>query len=102
MPICNKPFNDAQVKSLFDREAILIGSRDVVPIYRVKQLFGEGAAQFVWKPCENDLSNAFGIGNRNLGYVNYRGFQMAASYFNVEVVCRDIPEEEDMLISPSN
>lgn len=35
--------NNTQVKELFEREAVLLGSSDGVPCYRAAELFGENA-----------------------------------------------------------
>ena len=37
--------NKSQVDALFQREAVLIGSADVVPEFRVAALFGDDAAK---------------------------------------------------------
>ena len=71
--------NSTQVKQLFEREAILIGTDDGV--------FGRRAAQFACNPRER-LGNTFGIGDFQLDYLTYRGFQQAASYANVEEIAR--------------
>ena len=38
--------NSTQVKQLFERESILIGTADGVPVYRAAEVFGRRAAQF--------------------------------------------------------
>lgn len=78
--------NSKQVKELFENEAVLIGSRDVVPLYRVRELFGDRAAGFVDGKYEQKWSNLFGVGDFQLPYVTFEGFQYAASFANVEEV----------------
>ncbi len=79
--------NSTQVKQLFEREAILIGTADGVPVYRAAEVFGHQAAQFACNPSEY-LGSTFGIGDFQLDYLTYRGFQQAASYANVEEIAR--------------
>lgn len=82
-----KLLNESETKELFGREAILIGSSDGVPLFRAAELFGEKAAEFASaKP--GDGHNLFGIGCFNLAYLNFKGFQKAASYANVEEIER--------------
>lgn len=38
--------NNTQIKQLFEREAMLIGTADGVPVYRAAEVFGRRAAQF--------------------------------------------------------
>ena len=82
--------NAAQVRALFEREAVLLGSRDGVPLYRVVELFGKRAAAFV-EATRGDtrIGNTYGIGDFQLPYVTYCGFVQAASYANVEEIGRD-------------
>lgn len=82
--------NAEQVKALFMQEAILIGNTDAVPLYRAEELFGTEAAQFAVK---SKNSNSFGIGNFDLPYLTYKGFQFAASYCNVEKIYKSLVKE---------
>lgn len=79
--------NSTQVKHLFEREAILIGTADGVPVYRAAEVFGRQAARFACNPRER-LGNCFGIGDFQLDYLTYQGSQQAASYANVEEITR--------------
>lgn len=38
--------NSKQVQELFEKEAILINDRDVIPQYAVEKLFGKAAIEF--------------------------------------------------------
>lgn len=76
--------NSEQVKCLFEQEAILIGNSDGAPIYRVAELFGDKAAEFAGKYGTAGVYNSrFGVGDFDLHYLTFRGFQQAASYANV-------------------
>ena len=41
----NRPLNKEQVKVLFEQEAVLMGTEDQVPYFRVAALFGEDAVE---------------------------------------------------------
>lgn len=78
--------NIAQVKALFEREAVLLGSRDGVPDYRVATLFGEAAVRFAHSMDNNSHKNVvgYGTGDYTLFGLSLQGFMVAASYFNVQ------------------
>ncbi len=77
--------NHAQTKELFESNAVLIGRTDGVPRHRVVELFGENAAEFgAGKPGNG--YNGYGIGDFTLWYLNYKGFQMAATYYNIKQI----------------
>lgn len=84
--------NNNQVKELFEKEAVLIGSRDAVPLYRVRELFGDRAAGYLTITQGNDRYRIFGVGDFQCPYVTFDGFQSAASYANVEAI-RDMVGE---------
>ena len=73
--------NKSQVDTLFQREAVMIGTADVVPVFRAASLFGEGAVEHA-----RNLKhwNSYGVGDFDLDYITYRGFQVAASFYNVQ------------------
>lgn len=83
-----KALSKAEVKELFDSESILISHKDAVPLYRVKELFGEKAADFAYQAGKT--GSFFGIGDYDLPYLNYSGFQLAASFYNVEKLRNDL------------
>ena len=66
---------------------MLIGTADGVPVYRAVEVFGRQTAQFACNPRER-LGSTFGIGDFQLDYLTFRGFQQAASYANVEEIAR--------------
>lgn len=82
--------NAERVKALFMQEAVLIGVTDGVPLYRAEELFGSDAAQFAFA---SKNSNLFGIGNFDLPYLTYKGFQLAASYCNVKNIYKSLNKE---------
>lgn len=74
----------AEVKDLFQKEAILLGTMDGVPVDRAAKLFGEEAACFAARYEHG--GNGFGIGDYTLSYLTFRGFQMAATFHNVSAL----------------
>lgn len=82
-----------QVDALFRREAILISDKDMVPEYRAIELFGDEAVNFA---CKNGSKyhNGFGVGDFTVMCLTYRGFQMAATYSNVQQL-RDAAKNEE-------
>lgn len=77
--------NKAQVNALFTREAILLGSKDGVPMERVKELFGQEAVDKVSKFGKCGVHfNIFGCGaSCQVTYFYLLGFQYAATYANI-------------------
>ncbi len=77
--------NNSQVKEIFEREAILIGTSDGVPYYRTVELFGQEAADFAKRLCSSQGgANIYGIGeDYSLDYFTLRGIQTAATYKNI-------------------
>ena len=52
----NKTINKTEAMEIFEKEAILLGSEDVLPFYKAIDIFGEMAAAFI---------------NDNMGYEKY-------------------------------
>lgn len=77
--------NKAQVNTLFAREAILLGSKDGVPMERVQELFGQEAVDRVSKYGKCGVHfNSFGCGTScQVTYFYLLGFQYAATYANI-------------------
>jgi len=87
--------NCAQVKALFEQEAILIGSHDAVPEYRAIELFGKEAVDFAETRSQAGCwFNCFCSGGNVLTYLTYAGFQQAASYANVQTICTGQKDRE--------
>lgn len=83
----SKAMNAVQVKELFEREAVLIGSVDVVPIDRAVALFGKDAvkhAMMVGHDYPGRYFNGYDIGDYILCSLTFLGFQTAASFYNVQ------------------
>lgn len=87
----NKQLTKAEVQELFDKESILIGQSDCVPLHRAKELFGDGAANYAFS-ISRSIGGYFGVGDYNLPYLTLRGFQAAASYHNVEMLRDELRE----------
>jgi hypothetical protein len=83
----NNILNHEQANQLFDREAVLIGSADAVPLYRAAELFGDAAARFADRltPC-GVFSGTFGVGDYQLHFLTKKGFMQAAAFANVEAI----------------
>ena len=75
--------NSAEVKRLFEREAVLFGTSDGMPEYRAVQLFGEEAVAFAMKTSGG---NGYGIGDFTAMYLTERGVHIAATYLNVKEI----------------
>lgn len=84
-----KTLNKDIVDVLFRREAVLIGNMDVVPKFRVADLFGTDAADFA---VRQGFWNGYGVGDYTFEYITHKGFQAAASYFNVQRL-REVNQE---------
>lgn len=84
--------NKAQVDALFQREAVLIGTEDVVPAFRAAVLFGESAAKHAQSLPVGRYSNGYGVGDFTLMYLTLRGFQAAASFYNVQQFRKEAQE----------
>ena len=76
--------NKAQVDSLFQREAVLLGSGDGVPEFRAAALFGKEAVNYVGRLADSRYCNGYGVGDYTLHYLTSLGFQAAASFHNVK------------------
>lgn len=80
--------NGATIKALFDQEAVYIGRADVVPDWRVVQLFGEPAVDFAKRMIPESF-NGYGIGDYTEYYLTVRGFQLAATYHNIRIAQKE-------------
>ena len=80
----NRPLNKEQVKGLFEQEAVLMGTEDQVPYFRVAALFGEDANN------PGRYSNGYGVGDCTMAALTLRGFQAAASFYNVQLLRKEV------------
>ena len=85
--------NSRQAKALFEDECVLIGDRDVFPIERVAWFFGKECAE--WVKYSNTLvkpgvhQNSWHIDDCHVDYLTYVGFQIAVTWHNITVMCRE-------------
>lgn len=72
--------NRKQALELFEREAVYFCNADVVPIFRVRQLFGEKAVNFAVRSSESNGENGvfFLLSDflEAVNYVNYKECKM--------------------------
>ncbi len=79
--------NKEQVNLLFRQNAVLIGDADGMPRYRAEELFGEEAVDYVMsRDCRNGYYNWYSIRGYDAPYLTYRGFQVVATYVNIQEI----------------
>ena len=79
--------NKDQVAALFEREAVLLGTENCVPAFRVAAMFGKEAvkhARSLNSSKPGYYVSGYGIGDYTLAALTFRGFQAAASFHNVK------------------
>lgn len=85
--------NAAQVKAAFERESILLGREDLVPEDRAVSLFGKEAVDHAHRlnriAAGGQYVNGYGVGDFTLMALTFRGFQAAASWYNVQLVRKE-------------
>lgn len=84
--------NKDQVAALFEREAVLLGTENCVPAFRVAALFGKDAVKHAHSMNASKpgyYTNGYGIGDYTPDALTFRGFQAAASFFNVTKLRKD-------------
>ena len=88
----NHPLNKEQVKTLFEREAVLMGTEDRVPYFRAAVLFGQDAVDHARRLDAirpGHYSNGYGTGDCTMAALTLRGFQAAASFYNVQLLRKE-------------
>lgn len=88
--------NKDQVAALFEREAVLLGTENRVPDFRAVALFGKKAVEHAHSMDASNpgyYANGYGIGDYTLDALTFRGFQAAASFFNVQRLRREASEQ---------
>lgn len=89
MTINKTILSKSQADALFQREAVLIGNRDVVPESRLADPLGAEAVKHTkgLPGAGAALWNAYGMGDgRSLPYFTYRGFLEAVTYNNLQLL----------------
>lgn len=87
-----KGLNKAQVTTLFEREAVLMGTEDRVPEHRVAALFGKDAVEHAKRMdggSPGRYTNGYGVGDYTMSALTFRGFQVAASFHNVQLLRKE-------------
>ena len=83
----NRPLNKEQVKGLFEQEAVLMGTENCVPDFRAAALFGGDAVEHARKMN----TSRPGVGDYTMDALTLRGFQAAASFYNVQLLRKEMP-----------
>lgn len=79
--------NKERAIKLFSEEAILVGTSDVIPEFRMREIFGDAAVDFA-KSLSPDSFNGYGNGSYTMYYGTLKGFQIVATYNNVTIIER--------------
>lgn len=100
----DKVLNKAEAVELFEKEAILFGTSDVIPFYRIIELFGEEAAVFFSENIKwegylkgGEDWNAWGACTDESPMTNYlyrAGFLKLVTEHNYQLVIRAHSESE--------
>ena len=88
----NHPLNKEQVKGLFEQEAVLMGTENCVPAFRAAALFGRDAVEHARRMGTSrpgSFFNGYGVGDYTMGALTLRGFQAAASFYNVHLLRKE-------------
>jgi len=75
--------NMERAMELFKHEAVLMGTEDRVPLYRVAELFGEDAVKHI-RRMGGGYINGYGVGDYTMMAATVRGFLAAVSFSNVQ------------------
>lgn len=88
----NHPLNKEQVEGLFEQEAVLMGTENCVPAFRAAALFGRDAVEHARRMGTSRpgfFFNGYGVGDYTMGALTLRGFQAAASFYNVHLLRKE-------------
>ena len=80
----NHPLNKEQVKGLFEQEAVLMGTENCVPAFRAVE-----HARRMGTSRPGFFFNGYGVGDYTMGALTLRGFQAAASFYNVQLLRKE-------------
>lgn len=81
--------NETAARNLFRKEAVFIGNSDCVPAYRIAELLGSEALDFVRvlnRRAPGAYFNVYCVGKHQFEYVTYKGFLSAVSARNVQLL----------------
>ena len=80
-----KPLNMAQADALFESEAVLFGTLDMIPIDRAKELLCKEALDFAVHMVKGCV-NGYGIGDYTAFGMYKNGFRVAVTWMNVRAI----------------
>lgn len=102
--IITKPLSKEQALELFEKESILLGNDNAIPQFRVVELFGEYAAEFIDRNIKYNGYLVNGIDHNAMGscdeehplmhYFYWRGFKKIVVNFNYELSLRTEKESK--------
>lgn len=102
--IITKPLSKEQALELFEKESILLGNDNAIPQFRVVELFGEYAAEFIDRNIKYNGYLVSGIDHNAMGscdeehplmhYFYWRGFKKIVVNFNYELSLRTEKESK--------
>lgn len=81
--------NRAQVEAIFTAEAVLMGTKDGLPISKAREIFGGDAVDFAQRmsnTATGTYSNGYGIGDYTAFYLTLTGAMIAATYNNIAAI----------------
>lgn len=77
-------YKKEDIRRIFDKEKILVGSNDVFPEYRAIEIFGENAVDFSKRlGVRGSNGSLYGIGDYQFKYLTLAGVEVAATYKNI-------------------
>ena len=94
-----KTINKSEAMAIFEKEAVLLGSEDVIPFYKVIDIFGERAAIFI---DDNMKQNGYLVGGADwnamgactkdrplMNYLYKAGFLKLVSEYNYQIAIEE-------------
>lgn len=84
-----RPLRKEDALTIFEREAVLIGSNNVVPVYRAVALLGEEAVDFASKGGEDRNEYWLGSKEKSIAYLYKAGFLKAVTHRNIELLLQE-------------
>ena len=91
--------NETMLKKLFSESAVFIEDKDVIPVYKAKEMFGTKIISKVtsWKSAGR-YYNIYDNGEFGVRYITYTGFKLACTLKNMD----EIHNIENHLCNDSN